>query len=623
MTEPPPTPDPFIGAAWPTARAAAAPGTEPIRRRRRRTSRRRLRRRRQVGIAMLIGGGLIVLGAAWILVTGLLARSELQTVRDEVRRLHAQIDAGDLTAARATAHDLAGHAHRAHWLTTGPVWALAADLPGGGEPLRTVRALTAQVDGLSHGVLPQLVEASTKLDPKQLRRPDGGIDLARIAAAAPALDQADSAIGAALAAMGRQPAHTWIGAVDTARSDLLTQLGSLGRTLHSADLAAHIAPAMLGQDGVKRYFVAFQNEAEARGTGGLPGAFAILRADHGTIAFERFESDSTLAQVKTGLDFGPQYRQLYGPAETTRLYANSNISPHFPYAAQIWIAMWRQHAGERLDGAIALDPTLLGYLLRVTGPAHLLDGTRIGADNVVALTQSTVYARFPAADQQPQRKAYLIAVAKAVSTHVLDSRASNLALVKAAGVAAGERRLLVYSTDPAVEAELAQTSLSGAIPRTADPYVGLSIVNDGGNKLDYYLGRALTWQRQGCGALRDVTVTVTLTNGAPASGLSPYVTSRSDRRDYPVRPGDNRLEVGYYATQGAQLLGVTVDGRPGTAGVGVDLGHPVFTVDLELPRGTAGTVVLHLREPAGAGAPTVLRQPLVRPLTVRLADARC
>jgi hypothetical protein len=68
---------------------------------------------------------------------------------------------------------------------------------------------------------------------------------------------------------------------------------------------------------------------------------------------------------------------------------------------------------------------------------------------------------------------------------------------------------------------------------------------------------------------------------------------------------------------------VTAHGKPTTASSGTELGHPVFTVDLELPRGTTTTVVFHLTEPAGSGAPIVLRQPLVQPLRVTLEDARC
>jgi len=59
-----------------------------------------------------------------------------------------------------------------------------------------------------------------------------------------------------------------------------------------------------------------------------------------------------------------------------------------------------------------------------------------------------------------------------------------------------------------------------------------------------------TWRRTGCGSTRQTTVTITLTNNAPASGLSPYVTGRIDSHSYPVKRGDNRLEVSYLATQG-------------------------------------------------------------------------
>ena len=380
---------------------------------------------------------------------------------------------------------------------------------------------------------------------------------------------------------------------------------------------------MLGQGGVKRYFVAFQNEAEARGTGGLPGAFAILRADHGKISFERFEADNTLGLVPTGLDFGPDYDSLYGGARTTSLYINSNVSPHYPYAAQIWVAMWKKYSGQQLDGAFAVDPTALSYLLQVAGPARLRDGTAVSAANVVALTQSTVYAKFPRLDEQAQRKDYLLALAKAVSRQVLDSHASATALVKAAGRAAGERRLLVYSTDPTVQAEIRQTSLSGAIPETDAPYVGMSVLNISGGKLDYYLERSLIWRRTGCGPERDVTVTMRFTNTAPASGLSPYVTGRVDTHPYPVRVGDSRAVISYYATRGATFRAVEVDGHQAGAATNVDRGHPVFRMDIELPRGRTQTVVLHLREPAASGRPVVLRQPLVRPLSVSLDDARC
>ena len=574
---------------------------------------------------MIVAGGVLLLPFVWLAVTGLMARSQLSQLRSEVRTLGAEISAGRWTSAHATAADLAKHARRAHELTAGPVWAVAADLPAGGEPLRTIRGITAAVDSLGSDALPQLVSATERLDPRTLRRPDGSIDVSRIATVAPGLDAASATMAQATKTISALPRHTWLSSIDTAQADVLRQITALDDAVTSATLAVHIIPSMLGQDGPKHYFVAFQNEAEARGTGGLPGAFAIVEADHGKLRFTRFESDATLSGISADVDLGPDYHDLYDGAGTTTLYGNGNLSPNFPYAAQIWASMWQRYSKEHVDGVIAVDPTALSYLLAVTGPAALPDASQVSAANAVALTQSTAYAKFGGlnAAATAQRRAYLLGIAAAVSERILDPHVDSTALARAAGKGAGERRLLVWSADPAVQARLAQTAVAGIIPTTKAPYVGLSIVNDGGNKLDYYLDRSLTWQRTGCGSTAQTTVNITLTNNAPASGLSDYVTNRTDRHSYPVKPGDNRLEVSYFATQGAIMKSVTVAGQPGTASIGSERGHPVYTVDLELPRGTSRTIVLHLIEPVGNGKPIVLRQPLVRPLQVKLDYAAC
>src|SRR5664280_968148 len=574
---------------------------------------------------MITAGGLLLLAGLWLAVTAVIARSQLNQVRAEAHSLGTQLSASNWPAAVTRAADLATHAHRANQLTSGPVWALAAALPSGGEPLKTIRGITAGADSLGRGALPQLVDAAQRLDPRTLRRHDGSNDLSRIAAVAPAIASASDVVAKATKTISGLPRHTWVSTIDAAYADALSQVTAVNSSLKSADLAVRILPAMLGSGGPKRYFLAFQNEAEARGTGGLPGAFAIVEANHGKLTFTRMESDTALNAIVANVDFGPDYDHLYDGAGTTSFYGNGNLSPHFPYAAQIWASMWKKHSGQNVDGVIAVDPTALGYLLAVTGPATLPDNTQISGANAVALTQATSYAMFPgtSAAANSQRRAYLLDVASAAVKKIMGARSNPTALLQAAGKAAGERRLLVWSADPAVQADLALTSVASIIPTTTAPYVGLSIVNGGGNKLDYYLDRSLTWQRSGCGPTRKTAVTITLTNNAPASGLPPEVTGRNDTHSYPVKTGDNRLIVSYFATQGALLNDITVAARPGIGRMGSQLGHPVYTVAVELPRGTSRTIVIHLREPAGAGPPIVLRQPLVRPLHVTLDDAVC
>jgi hypothetical protein len=62
-----------------------------------------------------------------------------------------------------------------------------------------------------------------------------------------------------------------------------------------------------------------------------------------------------------------------------------------------------------------------------------------------------------------------------------------------------------------------------------------------------------------------------------------------------------------------------LDGRTALLNTGTERGHPVFTLDMELPAQSARTLKLYLVEPPATRAPVVLRQPLVRPLqsTVR------
>ena len=131
-----------------------------------------------------------------------------------------------------------------------------------------------------------------------------------------------------------------------------------------------------------------------------------------------------------------------------------------------------------------------------------------------------------------------------------------------------------------------------------------------------------------------ITAGGVLVLGASGSGsprLGPQPVQRGARRSpHAGRPALGKQLAGrpshrrgycQFATHGALMQSVSVAGRPGTSRIGVENGHPVYTVDLELPRGTSRTIVLHLIEPVAIGTPIVRTQPLVRPLQVALHDA--
>ena len=576
-------------------------------------------RSRRGTVLLWVGGcalGLAVLAVGWIIVTGLLARARLNDARAEIGAFRTAVAHGDMRQAQAIGQRIAERTASAHALTSGPAWWVAANVPVLGSPLRTGRVIASEVDRVGSTALPGVLEVVG--DVRRVATPSGGrVDVDRVAAAAPALHKALATTGAALHRIGATD-PSWLPQMATARRSLLAKLTDLQSQLAGADRGVRVAVALLGVQRPQRIFIGFLNEAEARGLGGIPGQVAVATTDDGRIRFERFAADDDLGGVRADVDLAADFRRQFGQDDPTGVFVNSTVSPDFRDAARIWAADWQQKTGERIDAAIAVDPTAIGYLLDVTGPARLPDGETIRGSEVAALTEKTVYSRFPA---KAARKAYLSAVADAASERLL--RGGDPArLLRAAARGAGERRLLLWAADPAVEQVVLSSGYGGPMPDTAHPASGFVLTNGSGGKLDYYLDRTMTYRRTGCGSSAAVTAALRVTNGAPAR-LPPYVTIRADQRGKTAAPGDEFLLVTYYGTAGAQVRSVTVDGRPVRFTRGTLHGLTAVTIALELPRGATRTVTVDLTEPHRSGPVQVLRQPLVRLLTVRSEEPAC
>ena len=550
-------------------------------------------------------------GLAWLIVTGLLARTELHRVEQGLTTLHQDLSDQDFDQARADAVKLQTNTHRAHSLTSGPAWWFAAKIPWIGQPAKVARVSADVADELSRTALPSVTEAADKLNPHTLWSGES-IKLAPIRDIAPTLQAASTATQRAVAQVAKLPTSTWLPPVNSARATLADQLRSISATLTSANRAAQLAPEMLGANGTRRYFIAIQNEAEARGLGGLPGSFIIVTATDGKIAFTYFGSDMDLDATSADVSLSEDYLAKWKQADPTAVYVNSDIGVNPPDAAKIWASMWRQKSGENVDGVISVDPTAISYLLAAAGPATLPNGTIVSSDDIVSLTQKDIYARYGATTQaRVERKDELTLIAKAVKDQLLAST-DSAGMIKGALKAASERRLIMWSSHPDEQRELLQTSLARDWSKTKAPVSGFTVVNAAGSKLDYYLDRSMTYSRFGCGDKRLVTASLKLTNDAPTSGLPPYVTIRADNPTYPTKPGDNRLIVSYYGTPGGVVRAVLVDGKKAPVSVTTEDGLVSIAVDLELPAGQSRTVAVQLVEPAATGKVQFIDQPLVR-----------
>ncbi|MGP3964479.1 DUF4012 domain-containing protein [Nonomuraea sp. 3N208] len=581
----------------------------------------RNRKRRLVVIGLPAAG--LTLAVGWTAYLGLSVRSHLEAAEDALVRLRSSNQAG----AAAALADAQRHAEEARRITSGQDWSLISRIPPMEEGAATVHGLAAAAADLT-GVLTDVHRVVTRLiSVKGLSLDNVETLPASLESATPVLRNAAGRIEQIRSGLAATPADTGLNALNEARATALSELDKLRGWLEVANdpmvrETAALLPEMLGYNGPRRYFLAFQTNAEARGTGGLVGAFGILKADRGHLNIERLSSNNGLESgVVQVTHYGRAYRERYGRSPMA-LLANSNLSPHFPYAAKTWAALWKRQTGERLDGAVATDPIALSYLLKVIGPVTLPNGEKVTAENVVDLTEREAYARYT---NPVERKKFLITIASAVSKAVTTSHPDPLALVSALSQMVEERRIQIWSHKGSEQRRLAATPLGGVLPQKPGPFAGLMIINSAGTKLDYYLDRSLHYELGPCRSdgTRVSKVRIQLNNNVPQGNLPKYVKDRLDlpwdRRDARSN-GSNLLWVSFYAGVNAKVQAMRIDGKPAQIRGLTERSHPVYDTLLEFAPRQSRTLEFDLLEPYSAAPPEVPVQPLVRPQQTRITE---
>jgi hypothetical protein len=568
----------------------------------------------------------VVIGfGCWLGFRAQAAKTNLEQARASAQQAKDALLQGSTGDASRLADDAQSHAQAARDATHSLPWNIASAVPWLGSPFTTGQQISKVVLGLAAEVLKPTADAGAIIAPNQMLA-DGRLDVEALRREAPALSKIAAAAAQLDANAEAISDPRYLSALGEARSQLQAQTSDIAKLLGTTALAARLAPSMMGADGPRSYFMGFQTNAEARGTGGLLGGFGILRFDNGRPSVDALGANTELDKPFTPISLGPDFDQQYGFTKPTTDIKNSNQSSHFPYAAQIWKSMWAQQSGMNVDGAIAIDPVALSYILVATGPVVMPGGETVTESNVVELTESTVYTRFPT--DQSARKQYLQDIASEVVKKMSGPVKSPRALFDALGRAVSERRIAVWSSSPADQQLLEETPLAHVIPDDPAPYAEVVINNLGGNKMDYYLGRQIEYVADGCdGDTRLSTVTVRLTNtladatplSDTAAGQMGFFTGLAD--DIPR--GAMLTSVRLLATQGAQVIGVLANDTRIRVFGATERGHPSFEAQVAIPPGKTAVLTFRLSEPTAPGAARVPVQPLLDNVIPVIAVPEC
>jgi hypothetical protein len=556
---------------------------DPVPRRRRRIRRPRL-------IMAATAATILLLAGSWVGTRGWQAAGNLRTAATLVSTLRQQVVAGDIHAARGTLAALRRETSAASDRTDDLGWRAATMLPWVGDDLAATRTIAVTLDDLADNGLPPLLDAAESLSAGGLAPAAGAIDLKVLEKATRSLvDGAEAVRRSKVQIAGIQTAGL-TAEVKDAVARLNAGLEKVEGVMEPAVRAATLLPGLLGGDGPRRYLVLFQNLAEVRATGGMPGAFVVVEAHEGAVSIvEQGTASGTLKNfAEPVLPLDPDAEALY----TSRLGtypADINLTPDFPTVARLAREMYRVRSGKLVDGVMATDPVALSYLLRNTGPVPMVAGAPLTADNAVRVLLSQIYA---GASTSAQQDAYFASAARAMFDVLTRRPGDPRGLVTHLVKAVDERRLLLWSADPEEQRSIEGTTVEGALPADdgANPTVGVFLNDGSGAKLGYYLTHAVEIATGDCTAddRRELRLKLTLGSAAPSSGLSKSVTGMALSGD----PYTVRTNVLVFSPTGGSIADATLDGAPVPLGSGVERGRQVGVATVDLPPGATTTLAV-------------------------------
>ena len=565
---------------------------------------------------ILLGGGI-----TWLGIKANTIKIELESAAALIPQLKQEILVSDEESAAATVATLREHTASARRAADDPLWTLASGLPWLGANTSAIAEVSRSADDVVSLGLSPLVNIYDSLDWDTLLPSSSGTNLEPLKAAAPSVASSAYVVRASSERLAAIDTSQLLPQVATPLKEATSELKQAVGALDSAADAAKIAPAMLGADGIKNYLLVVQNNAEARASGGIPGALAILTMEKGKLAFSGQTSAAELGVFAPSLPVDQEQQQIY----STRLgkyMQDVNLTPDFPTAASTASAMWEKKTGQKVDGVISIDPVVLGYILQSTGPVAVTGPelaavkaaglpTELTGGNVVPTLLSDVYAKI----KQPKlQDTYFASVAKEVFSALSSGKGEAKGLISGITRGAEEGRVLVWSADTSEQAVMSKYSLSGSIsgPSVSPAQFGVYFNDGTGAKMDYYVKRTVQLVKE-CPAdgYEETTVRVTSTNTAPAdaaTSLPAYVTGAGV---FGVAPGTVQTNVVAYGPAQANVESATVDGQKTPFAPYIHASRPVGVVAQQLAPGetktvdfTFGKIVQHT-EPNVVVTPTV------------------
>ncbi|MEK7665716.1 MAG: DUF4012 domain-containing protein [Patescibacteria group bacterium] len=247
---------------------------------------------------------------------------------------------------------------------------------------------------------------------------------------------------------------------------------------------------LLGAENTMRYLVLFQNNTEARPTGGFIGSYAEVTVRDGAIVGITIPGGGSydLQGALTEFVEAPEPLKLLNARWE---FQDANWFPDFPESAKKIIWFYDHAGGPTVDGVIAVNATSVAELLSIIGAIDMPEyGRTIDSENFLFETQKIVEVEYDKEENRP--KQFLADLAPRLLARIEEQDTmSLLTVLQQVATTFSTREAQVYVRDPELMKLIDALGWSGRVAMTEGDYLMVIDTNLGGGKTDLVIDEAV------------------------------------------------------------------------------------------------------------------------------------
>jgi len=425
------------------------------------------------------------------------------------------------------------------------------------------------------------------------------------------LSRLSSTAARQLAAVDTGPDQALVGPLARKHDQFVRQLDDARTRLAKAAGVSAVTATIL--QGPQTYLVLAGNNAEMRsGSGAFLEVGTAATAD-GTVHLGDLGPSGRLALAPGQVAVTGDLERNWGWLQPGVDWRNLGLTPQFDVTAELASRMWAARTGQQVDGVLALDIVGLRQIMTATGPVQV-GALTLTASNVEQYLLHDQYAGLSDnSSGNAAREDALGSIASAVLRQLQGQSTDLRSLASAVSGAVAGRHLMVWSANPKDQAAWVAAGASGTLTATS---LAVTLLNQGGNKLDQYLAVSVHVDTRPDRTGTEVTLTTTLHNRTPG-GQSQFVAG-----PYPGLPlayGDYSGVMADYLPGAARDVSMTGAGQ--LSANGAQGRSWLVAAPIVVRRGASATVVVRFHLPTAHGTMTVVPSARV-PVERWTADGR-